>query len=346
MLLEEAAVKLLSESGYVVVDQPDGGQTISPGPSGLEVHGRGCKHQIDAIADFLICPPFSYPQRLLLEAKCLSKNVGIDIVRNSVGVLKDVNEYWIPGRLVQDTDIQGRYHYQYAILSFNDFSPRAQDYAYAHDVFLIPLKRSAFMSEVRLAIDNVNSHSFNASPNKNIGIRLEDLRSRIREILKDGSYIRDSLQGLDLPDSAVDALGDFINACLNTGPAIIAMTNIGLPLFLVLNSDLEISQVPDTIEVKIRAYRGKWYILRSPDDTELFSFDMPDELLLRYAENGGMSASRLLDLKENHFSQFIAYSRNVGRHAESAGNEYTLRLITFLIDKDWLNKARNSIKRK
>jgi hypothetical protein len=36
------------------------------GHSGIEVIGRGAKHQIDSIADFTIAQPFSHPQRLLV----------------------------------------------------------------------------------------------------------------------------------------------------------------------------------------------------------------------------------------------------------------------------------------
>ena len=64
-------------------------------PAGLNVWGRGGKHQIDAIADLRIGQPFSNPQRLLVEAKAYSNEpkVGLPIVRGAVGVLKDVSEF-------------------------------------------------------------------------------------------------------------------------------------------------------------------------------------------------------------------------------------------------------------
>ena len=71
-LLEEAILPLLQHSGYAVVVQPDGDPTLQPGKAGLEVVGRGAWHQIDAIADFKLTPPFSNPHRLLIEAKFYS----------------------------------------------------------------------------------------------------------------------------------------------------------------------------------------------------------------------------------------------------------------------------------
>src|SRR5258707_15450260 len=97
MLLEEAILYLLRVSGYRTLEilTPGNDPTIHGDCySGLKVLGRGGVHQIDAIADFTITLPFSYPHRLLVEAKCYSDDrpIGIEFVRNAVGVLKDVGE--------------------------------------------------------------------------------------------------------------------------------------------------------------------------------------------------------------------------------------------------------------
>ncbi len=70
MLLEEAILYLLRVSGYKTVDTADSDSSLEIHAAGLAVKGRGGRHQIDAIADFTVTPPFSHPQRLLLEAKC------------------------------------------------------------------------------------------------------------------------------------------------------------------------------------------------------------------------------------------------------------------------------------
>ena len=89
MLLEEAILYLVRASGYKTIEVPDGDETLESHPAEIAVKGRGGKHQIDAIADFTITPPFTYPQRLLLEAKCENKDVGLPIVRNAFGALRN-----------------------------------------------------------------------------------------------------------------------------------------------------------------------------------------------------------------------------------------------------------------
>ena len=109
MLLEEVILSALRTAGYDTVLAPDNVRMIA-GPSGLEIVGRGAKHQIDAIADYSFQPPFSHPQRLLVEAKCYGSNVHLEVIRNAVGVHKDLSEAWtIPMSGEQ------RFHYQYEV---------------------------------------------------------------------------------------------------------------------------------------------------------------------------------------------------------------------------------------
>src|SRR5579872_1056617 len=144
MLLEEAVLHLLQRSGYRTVDACGIDPTLCNVGAGLAVRGRGSEHQIDAIADFVVHQPFSNPQRLLVESKCYGSNykVGIEVVRNAIGVLKDVAEFWVVGR----GPVVGRrrYHYQYAVFSASPFSSGAQRYAFAQDVHLFPLDRSRY----------------------------------------------------------------------------------------------------------------------------------------------------------------------------------------------------------
>src|SRR5260221_10393306 len=96
VLLEEAILRLLHASGYRTVHNDGSDPTLGTCAAGLEVAGRGCHHQIDAVADFLLAHPFSHPQRLLVEAKFHNKGgrVGLTVIRNALGVLKDVGEFW------------------------------------------------------------------------------------------------------------------------------------------------------------------------------------------------------------------------------------------------------------
>jgi hypothetical protein len=151
MLLEEAVLYLLRHSGYKAVHVAADDFSLVDGHSGLEVKGRGSKHQIDAIADYLIPQPFAHPQRLLVEAKHYNHDIGLTVIRNAVGVLKDVNEFWVPS--VKSTTPIKRYHYQYAVVSGTNFTSNSQKYAFAQDIYLIPLGSSLFFSQVIASID-------------------------------------------------------------------------------------------------------------------------------------------------------------------------------------------------
>lgn len=96
MLLEEVILHLIVVSGYLAVTDTQNDPTlcIRKTDKALCVCGRGENHQIDAIADFFLSPPFSHKQRLLIEAKYYDESVGLPIIRNAVGVLKDVSEFW------------------------------------------------------------------------------------------------------------------------------------------------------------------------------------------------------------------------------------------------------------
>ena len=150
MLLEEALLYLLRNSGYITITEEGIDPTLHSGPAGLKVRGRGTDHQIDAIADFLVSPPFSYPQRLLVEAKCYTQNkrVGVDVIRNAVGVRKDIEEYWVPEPRDHQISMKQRYHYQYGIFSASGYTSDAIHYAFAHDINLLVLENSRFIRPI------------------------------------------------------------------------------------------------------------------------------------------------------------------------------------------------------
>jgi hypothetical protein len=160
-----------------------GDPTLDHDGAGLVVLGRGGKHQIDAIADLRIAQPFGNPQRLLVEAKAYSdgRTVGLQIIRGAVGVLKDVSEYW--GRSDSDEPGAPRYHYQFAVFSTSDFSPDAQDYAFAHDVHLLPLRASSFFRPIVTAIET-SVANLPVDRNRGLNINLSDVRHALCDQLQ------------------------------------------------------------------------------------------------------------------------------------------------------------------
>src|ERR1051326_8445979 len=160
MLLEEIILKALEVAGYETVLAPDG-DLLFNGTAGLELVGRGTRHQIDAIADYVFQQPFSHPQRLLVEGKCYCNGIELEVIRNAVGVFKDVCEYWNAA-----SSGKQRFHYQYAVFSATHFSEAAEAYAFAHDIYLFPLWRSLFFRPLLQAIWDAKTRTLEAHRKK------------------------------------------------------------------------------------------------------------------------------------------------------------------------------------
>lgn len=328
MLLEEAILHLLRGSGYSVVEGVGNDPTLENGPAGLKVRGRGGSHQIDAIADYIFNQPFSYPQRLLLEGKCYSQThpVSLPIIRNFVGVMKDVNEFWVSS----GGGLRKRYHYQSAVFSASGYTEDAELYAFAQDVYLIPLAASRFFSPVIDSIRSITSSDFNVGTNENIpNLDLSELRRRVRQSLKYGEdYFND---GLD--DDAVEKINTYISECRRIDYALLTVFGGVFPVFLVPNIDFEIGNIFNDIQVRIYWDDDGWY-LNDVHGNHLFSFDLPGKLFNLYEENGVLTERAALALKGDFMSNFQVVKAQDNR----------LRIANFHLDHEWIDRIRSGLR--
>ena len=329
MLLEEVLLYLLRASGYSVVEKADkNDSTIKQGKAGLELLGRGGVHQIDAIADLAISPPFSNPQRLLLEAKCLNKSVGIPVVRNAVGVLKDVGEYWVSRN---GNPARARYHYQYALFSAEGYTEPAQRYAYAQDVYLIPLEKSEFIQPVLKEIKALTKDSFRAESDRKISIDLGQFRMFVRESLRSENRIAlHEFSSDEMTGRLQESLLSILRTTQHIDNAMVAMISKQFPVFLVPDSGTSIQDLIRNSSHSIRIFRreNSWYIKPVDDRARFrFSFDLPTKLLEMYAEDGLLSQERAVNLKSEHLSKMEALFVVEGES----------HLVHFKLDRNWLN---------
>jgi hypothetical protein len=292
----------------------------------LFVRGRGERHQIDAIADYRIQPPFSNPQRLLVEAKFYDRQrVGLVVIRNAVGVLNDVSQFFIAPRTGSARKL--RYHYQYAVVSATRFSERSQRYAYAHDVFLIPLGESLFFRELLDAIRDVAKSLAESSEEHDDQGFAGKLRITIRAHLR--QTILDEMAAYADGVDETTPLHAFVHSCARMGFCLVAVTAGGFPLFLVPVRGLRLQELVGRIEVRI--YRGDaGWILETPQRRRLFTFDVPFELLSLYSESGEHTPERALNMKEQEMHEIKAVI------TEGA----SVRVIRFILDMPWLNAIR------
>ena len=326
MLLEEALLCLLRASGFRTIEEDHSDPTLHSGPSGLEVRGRGSRHQVDAIAEYLIAQPFSYPQRLLVEAKCYEprKVVGLPIMRNAVGVVRDVEEYWTLGEY---SPLRARYHYLYAIFSASGFTKPAEEYAFAQGVYPMPLAKSKFLEPLLRAIRDISHEDFGASSVNSIDVSMGELRRTVRSSLR---HSTGGFEGLRIADGAQVKLIAFVRQCGDFNGALLGMIAKRFPVFLVPSPSIKLEELKPSYSVHIHWDQHGWYLRSSDDEARLFSFDLPVVLFEAYATGGLLSANRALDLKAEYISEIQA-TLVVGQ---------VVQLVTFHLDEGWLAALR------
>jgi hypothetical protein len=295
------------------------------------------QHQIDAIADFSISPPFAYPIRLLLEAKFYQRNVGIEIVRNAVGVVKDVNEFWIASNNMS----KPRFHYQYAIFTSSSFTKPAQEYAFAQDIYLIKLENNRYFYPIIESLAELNYSDFGGESETQINIDLTELRKNIRKSLSIENpcgiteyCVRQNFNR--------EKLNNIVQSSLRLGASYLGVLGNSFPVFLTPSEFFDIDNLIADPTVRICWNSEKWYIVRqhaicqSLNESDIiFSFDLPDELFKLYSENNMLSQSRALDLKQDFMSSIQITFRDPNRKFMSS--------LELKLDDGWLRRFREHL---
>lgn len=332
MLLEEAVLYLLGRSGYHTVEYSPSDPTVHDGPSGLTVEGRGARHQIDAVADYCIAQPFCYPQRLLVEAKCYDPHysVGLGIVRNAVGVVRDVEEYWTPGNY---SPLLTRYHYLYAIFSASGFTEPAEKYAFAQGVYLMPLAGSKFLERLLRAIRDISHNDFGAPSWNSIIVDMTRLRKAVRQSLQ---YLVGRFEDLRIADEAQAKLAEFVRRCQRIEGALLGTIAKRFPVFLIPSPSIDLNGLRSFYSVHIYWDQNGWYLRSSEDGSLLFSFDLPLVLFREYAEGRFLSASQAIELKAEYLSEIQAMLMI----------ENQVQLVRFRVDGNWLSTIRERTERR
>ena len=325
MMLEEAILRLLQASGYVTIEDAANDPTLHNGPAGLEVLGRGCKHQLDAIADPKIMLPFTNPQRLVIEAKCyaIDNPIGLSVIRNAVGVLKDISEYWIPPTTAGRVSTQ-RYHYQYSVFSASGYTSEAERYAFAQDIFLIQTQKSSFFNPVLKSIRGISHHDFGASSFTDIQIDMGLLRRQIRNLIRNHAN-----SGLNVNPNAKNKILSYLDDLERIGWTLLGVIARRFPIHLVPAPGIDFLDLRDEILVRIMWDDESWYIDDQTGRT-LFSFDLPIELFNLYADSGVLSNTQALNLKAETMNEIQATAFFDGR----------IKFFNFKLDLDWLTRVR------
>jgi hypothetical protein len=327
-LLEEAVAWLLESIGYRILRAGDVG--VEAGAAGINVRGRGALHQIDTLAGFDATPAFMFPLRLLLEAKCYEKKVGLPIVRNSVGVVKDISEnyFTLPGRS-HNREIQiQRFNYHAAIFASNGYTRPAQEYAVAHQVFLIDYKG---IRPIVPLIDALRNLSLTK-------IQLDDIESLGSIRRRFAAAIRG-----EAPDPECEADEYVPYAALSGHVSAIRGSYFGMlqgrwPVHLLSRHPLppELFRDTDVVQCRVWGRISETWSFAPVDvpegDPRFFRLDfrLPVVVGELIAEANG-SPMRIADLKENLFSYLVLAGRIGGIQ----------RIVRLVLDQNWIDDYRS-----
>lgn len=101
-----------------------------------------------------------YPIRLICECKCYSENykVGLPHIRNFVGVMKDISENYIVYKS-GERNVAERHNDVGCFFSASSFTIDAQEYAWAHNIFIISFNNNSklkyIINDIKMFVNNI-----------------------------------------------------------------------------------------------------------------------------------------------------------------------------------------------
>ena len=319
-ILEEIVLRLLENAGYRVLNESDG-EDIRRGRSGLELQGRGEWHQVDALVTHDFTPSFIYPIRLIVEAKAHKRPVSINVIRNAVGVLKDVNENYFSYSTIPRLKLR-RFNYAYAIFSLNGFTRNAQRYAIAHQIFLIQYYFNPLFKEIRRLLYRIDWRM----------LRRELEITELRNVLRD--YFRGRISEEELGRLFVRYGISLINRIK------IELDKIKGSYFGLLNGEYPIhlvSEKPltgvkeDEIYVRVYIAEAKYVYLKFDDN--ILYFELPDAIAEVFSK-----------VWEDKMKVAITKMKYINYIALTGEIDGIRRSLILRLNRDWLKDYINSLK--
>lgn len=314
-LLEIVLSKLIEINGYELVSVEDNKEIFRRG-NGLNVKGRGGFHQFDTMGRFKYTPPFSFPLRLFIEAKCYeSHKVGIEIVRMGVGILNDINTNYSTVEMNQEQLSVAKYQYNYAIFSTSGFTEGARRFAIAHKIHLIDLSGHQY-DGIRYLVWRIVEELANQFSNRYNNISNEEFalfKEEFKKVLIEDDAMNEEQYGI--VSGLVSSLKNYINGKL------MYLATINGPYIIPLFSNERVNAIlRDNPHQKITItweenQPDRWIIgfVRDDDNSlpridESIEFILPADLLKYMLTNADPTATAW-NIKNNKIGKlvFIAY---------------------------------------
>lgn len=153
-LFEIFVSKMLTNNGFLKCEFNDGNH-LNQSPCEMvstdgEIQGRGTKHQIDFVGIYEKNIPFVYPIRILVECKYYKSGVAKNIIRELIGVIKDIDENYF----YNQREERVRFLNVPIIFSATYFHKEAINLAWAHGINTISYYRIPLLQQYLNQIDS------------------------------------------------------------------------------------------------------------------------------------------------------------------------------------------------
>lgn len=343
-LLEYLVKKLLLNCGFTYV-KPDGHYIWAQNGTGLfYINGKGAAHDADVLMEPPIQIPFSYPSRLLFECKAYNSNVGLNVIRNALGLRYDINEF----EIITDKSIEQRknnkrasyaisdrkrFNYQVGVASVELFSASAIEFAANNKIPLLSMRW--FLSDTVCDLFTL----INSGYLKNISNKIQQELYRIFKF-KDPTnlYMESEIEDFLESDEIIGKIIKDFNQVINR--SYIGLIETGDLIFLITedkrNSNiLDHQRSFDSLQAKIHYYKEEpntWLLnLRDSDINVNFKFFVPDSIMQMW-KNYSLDKNVAIDLKEQFFSRMFIFTQRQRSNR--------LPFILANINKDWLERIK------
>lgn len=326
-ILEEIVLILMEKAGYRVLDASEG-EGLSAGHSGLDIQGRGEKHQVDALVSYDYTPSFIFPIRLIVEAKAYKKPVGIEVVRNAVGVLADVNQNYFSFTINPGTEIkQKRFNYSYAVFSLNGFTANAQRYAIAHQIFLIQYYYTPLFNEIRLVLERFPSKIEHLEGDHT---SLQKIRAAVRNLLKGEFVDKSEEEVINRMFMSIEIM-KIKEAIDNIRGSYFGLLNGVYPIHLLSEKSLVGIGTEDEYFAEVFVTGAK-YVSLNFNGNKLF-FELPEDIANTFKKVWGDKEA--IAQKKGAFIKFVSLSGLV---------DGIRRNLKIKLDGEWLNDYLEKIR--
>ncbi len=297
----------------------------------IEIKGRGCWHQIDCPCDYNHLIPFSYPVRLLGEVKFYKSRLSKDLIREYIGVIKDIQENYFAA---DGVDLQNYYPRKTEIgayFSANGFQEEAEKLAYVHGIKTISYKNNYLINRLKFLVEELENNYISTRILKDH--RWNDFKNSFRNAIRHGIDIN-SEYNPNLADGYLEIINEITQSFLSIRSSFIATTTTGVFLHFLGDSEFPYRLFQETDEGRCRVFyeyddfrnRYFWMEITGDEQRRRFYFTPPESL--DYAAVFGSEI--VLNEKERLFRTL---SVNIQLNGIS-------RSLLLYLDQDWLDAIR------